>query len=55
MKVAPNGKRSYLPVPFPSGIAVRGQRVVAAAFSTSPSSGFGGNPAWSGAVWRLRF
>jgi hypothetical protein len=55
VKVAPDGDRRYLPVPFPSGIAVRGQRAVVAAFSTSPGTGFGGNPAWSGAIWRLRF
>lgn len=54
VKIAPNGKRTYLPVPFPAGIAVRGQRVVVAAFSISPATGFGGNPEWSGAVWRLR-
>ncbi len=55
VKVAPDGDRRYLPVPFPHGIAVRGQRAVVAAFSTSPGTGFGGNPAWSGAIWRLRF
>lgn len=55
VKIDPDGTRSFLPVPFPSGIAVKGQRVVVAAFSTSPASGFAGNPDWSGAVWRLRF
>ncbi|MDQ3628336.1 MAG: ScyD/ScyE family protein [Actinomycetota bacterium] len=55
VKVVPGGERRYLPVPFPSGIAVNGQRAVVAAFSVSPGTGFGGNPAWSGAVWRLRF
>lgn len=54
VKVAPNGTRRYLRVPFPAGIGVRGSRVVVSAFSVAPESGFGGNPDWSGAVWRLR-
>jgi hypothetical protein len=55
VKVNPDGSRDYLDVPFPSGIGVQGKRVLVNAFSTSPATGFGGNPAWSGAVWRLRF
>jgi len=55
VKVKPNGERRYLPVPAPSGIAVQGERVLVTAFSIAPASGFGGNPDWSGAVWRLKF
>jgi hypothetical protein len=53
VRVRPNGNRDYLAVPFPSGIGVEGKRVLVNAFSTSPQTGFGGNPEWSGAVWRL--
>ncbi|MBA2559242.1 MAG: ScyD/ScyE family protein [Propionibacteriales bacterium] len=53
VRIAPDGDRSYRRVPFPAGIAVTHGRVYVAAFSTSPSSGFGGNPDWSGAVWRI--
>lgn len=55
VKVAPNGQRSTMSVPFPAGIAARGDRVVVSAFSTSPATGFGGNPDWSGQIWRLNF
>jgi hypothetical protein len=54
VKVAPNGDRQYLRVPFPAGLGVRGERVLVSAFSVAPAEGFGGNPDWSGAVWRLR-
>jgi hypothetical protein len=54
VKVAPNGTRHHLRVPFPAGIGVRGSRVLVSAFSIAPESGFGGNPDWSGAIWRLR-
>ena len=47
--------RSYMRVPFPAGIVARQHRVQVAAYSVAPSSGFGGNPDWSGAIWRLRF
>jgi hypothetical protein len=53
VRVNPDGTRDYLAVPFPSGIGVRGDRVLVTAFSTSPQTGFAGNPEWSGAVWRL--
>lgn len=53
VKVSPNGDRSYRKVPFPAGLTVSKGKVYVAAFSTSPSSGFGGNPDWSGAVWRI--
>ncbi len=55
VKIAPNGTRSHIDVPFPAGIDARGSRVIVSAFSVSPATGFGGNPAWSGQVWRLRF
>nr|CAA9312875.1 MAG: hypothetical protein AVDCRST_MAG46-266 [uncultured Nocardioidaceae bacterium] len=54
VKVAPNGDRKFLRVPFPAGVGVRGERVLVSAFSVAPAEGFGGNPDWSGAVWRLR-
>jgi hypothetical protein len=54
VKVAPNGDRTFLRVPFPAGVGARGERVLVSAFSVSPAEGFGGNPDWSGAVWRLR-
>ena len=53
VKVSPNGDRSYRRVPFPAGIAVRNGHVTVAVFSISPATGFGGNPAWSGAIWRV--
>lgn len=53
VKVSPNGDRSYRRVPFPAGIAVRNGHVNVAVFSVAPSTGFGGNPAWSGAIWRV--
>lgn len=46
--------RSYMRVPFPAGIVARGNRVQVAAYSVAPETGFGGNPDWSGAIWRLR-
>ena len=52
VKVSPNGDRSFRRVPFPAGIAVRNGHVNVAVFSVSPATGFGGNPAWSGAIWR---
>ncbi|MDO9380972.1 MAG: ScyD/ScyE family protein [Nocardioidaceae bacterium] len=55
VKVAPGGKRTSVAVPFPAGIVTRNGKVYVNAFSTSPAKGFGGNPAWSGQLWRLRF
>jgi hypothetical protein len=54
VKVAPNGKRSYYRVPFPAGIAARGNHVWVSAFSIAPGSGAFGNPAWAGQVWHFR-
>lgn len=53
VKIAPNGQRSYRRVPFPAGVVVTHGKVYVAAFSVSPATGFGGNPAWSGAVWQI--
>ncbi len=53
VRVSPNGDRTYRKVPFPAGIAVTHGKVYVAAFSTSPSTGFGGNPDWSGQIWRV--
>ncbi len=52
-RVKPNGKRRSMPVPFPAGVATVGRKVYVNAFSVSPSGGFGGNPEWSGQVWRI--
>jgi hypothetical protein len=53
VKIAPNGHRTYYRVPFPAGIAARGNHVWVSAFSVSPGSGFGDNPDWSGQVWHF--
>lgn len=53
IKVAPDGTRESRRVPFPAGIVVKGGRVYVNAFSVSPANGFGGNPEWSGQVWRI--
>ena len=53
VRISPNGDRSYRKVPFPAGIVVTHGRVYVAAFSISPGTGFGGNPAWSGQIWRI--
>ncbi|MFY0409089.1 ScyD/ScyE family protein [Solicola sp. PLA-1-18] len=55
VKVAPDGTRTTVDVPFPAGVVVRNGKVYVNAFSTSPAKGFGGNPAWTGQLWRLRF
>ena len=47
--------RSHMRVPFPAGIVARGDRVQVAAWSVAPATGFGGDPATSGAIWRLMF
>jgi hypothetical protein len=53
VRVSPNGDRSYRKVPFPAGVAVTHGKVYVAAFSVSPATGFGGNPNWAGAIWRI--
>ena len=53
VRVSPDGNRSYRKVPFPAGIVVTHGKVYVSAFSISPEGGFGGNPDWSGQVWRI--
>jgi len=53
VRVMPNGHRQAKVVPFPAGLVVRGNQPYVSVFSVSPANGFGGNPAWSGQVWRL--
>jgi len=53
VKVAPDGTRTHVNVPFPAGIVVRNGLVYVNAFSVSPATGFGGNPAWSGQLWQV--
>jgi len=55
VRVSPTGVRTVVPVPFPAGIAARGNRVLVAAYSVAPARGFGGNPEASGQIWRLTF
>lgn len=52
-EVRPNGKRSHVDVPAPAGIVVHKGKVYVNAFSIAPAKGFGGNPAWSGQIWRM--
>ncbi len=52
-RVWPDGTRTHVNVPFPHGVVVTGGRVYVNAFSISPGTGFGGNPAWSGQLWRV--
>lgn len=53
VKVAPDGTRTHLNVPFPAGIAVSEGKVYVNAFSIAPGTGFGGNPDWSGQLWQI--
>jgi len=53
VRVAPDGTRTRFPVPFPSGVVARGDRVLVAAFSTSAARG-GFGPGTSGRIWRLQ-
>ena len=52
-KIAPDGTRTHVAVPFPAGIVTHLGRVYVNAFSVSPASGFGGNPNWSGQLWQI--
>jgi hypothetical protein len=53
-KVAPNGRRTSIPVPFPGGIAVAPHGVYVSAFSIAPAAGvdLGGGKV-SGQVWKI--
>jgi hypothetical protein len=55
-KIAPNGTRTSVPVPFPAGLALDSQgRLYVSAFSTSPQGGLGvPGIDTSGQVWRMR-
>jgi hypothetical protein len=53
VKVAPDGTRTHINVPFPAGIVTNRGRVYVNAFSIAPASGFGGNPEWSGQLWQV--
>ena len=56
-KIAPNGTRTHLKVPFPAGLALDSRgRLYVSAWSGSPGTGLGvpGIDS-SGQVWRLRF
>jgi hypothetical protein len=53
VKVAPDGTRTHVNVPFPAGIVTTKGRVYVNAFSVSPANGFGGNPDWSGQLWQI--
>jgi hypothetical protein len=53
VKVAPDGTRTHLNVPFPAGIVTHQGRVYVNAFSIAPATGFGGNPDWSGQLWQI--
>jgi glucose/arabinose dehydrogenase len=53
VKVAPDGTRTHVNVPFPAGIVTHLGRVYVNAFSVAPATGFAGNPAWSGQLWQI--
>jgi hypothetical protein len=53
VKVAPDGTRTHVNVPFPAGIVAHLGRVYVNAFSVAPATGFGGNPDWSGQLWQV--
>jgi hypothetical protein len=52
-KVAPDGTRTRVEVPFPAGIVVAKQRLYVNAWSIAPAKGAFGNPEFSGQVWRF--
>jgi hypothetical protein len=52
-KVAPDGTRTSVEVPFPAGIVVAKQRLYVNAWSIAPAKGAFGNPQFSGQVWRF--
>jgi len=53
VRVATDGTRTHVNVPFPAGIVTHLGNVYVNAFSVSPATGFGGNPAWSGQLWQV--
>jgi hypothetical protein len=52
-RIAPNGTRHTIKVPFPAGLAVRNGHLYVSAWSISPSRGFAGGQAPPGQVWRI--
>ncbi len=52
-KVARDGTRTSVPVPFPAGIVVRKHHLYVNAWSIAPARGAFGNPEFSGQVWRF--
>jgi hypothetical protein len=56
-KIAPNGTRTNMDVPFPAGVAVdTWNNVYVSAFAISPDGGLGiPGLDTSGQVWRVRF
>jgi hypothetical protein len=56
-KIASDGTRTSLPVPFPAGLAIDSHnRLYVSAFSTAPATGLGvPGVDSSGQVWRLKF
>jgi hypothetical protein len=54
VNLAHDGSRSKVAVPYPAGIAWRNGHLYVSAFSIAPAKGVGGNPGFSGQVWRLR-
>jgi hypothetical protein len=55
VKVAPDGTRTHVNVPFPAGIATYHGHVWVNAFSVSPWNGFAGNKQRSGQLWEIYF
>lgn len=56
VKVASNGTRTAIEVPFPAGLAVDAQNnVYVSAYSVSPAEGGVFGPDSSGQIWRIRY
>ncbi len=54
VRIHPDGTRTTIPVPFPSGLAVDGDRLYVSAYSIAPDTGLGvPDVDSSGQVWRL--
>lgn len=55
VRLHPDGSRTTIPVPFPSGLAVDGTKLYVAAYSTAPDTGLGvPGVDSSGQIWRLQ-
>ncbi len=53
VRIAPDGTRTSVPVPFPAGLVVRKGNLFVNAWSIAPAKGAFGNPEFSGQVWRF--